>query len=620
MNIKRLKIEGYRLFKNEFSIELNKGLNIIVGENGCGKTTIIDALRLIFSEDEYGRSGITEYDFHRSVKGNETSDRISISCDFEDLNEDTDKLAFITWLDGEDTSKAKLNLTIENAENHKGFFNKRKIWGGESISGIFEHNVMDKISCTYLPPLRDAENRLKAYRGSRLARLFKNIAKNNEQATKTLAEKVNNFNNELTQEDTPIKDIDTKIREQLLGAIGKVFGQDTKIQYSESSFTKIVESLKLVFFPRALNDSERIDVVYRSLAENSLGYNNLIYIATIFAELLSYDESDMSLKLLLIEEPEAHLHPQLQIRLLQYLQKQAEEKNIQVIVTTHSPTITASVDLNSINVITKGLEDNIKATSISNCGLTNENKFFLNRWMDITKSTLLFSRGFILVEGIAEALVVPELAKLFIAEFNQNHLENKIPESLDEAGVSIINMNGIYFNHFMQLFSGYAFEDNYREVDKIPLLCSGITDCDPLKDNMPTKTQPCLCKNPQYSMISQLEEHSENCRLYSNLKTFEYDLAMEGCNLRELMHCYSEYYKSEHPDLSKKAKEYAETDWGSQNEETKAEKSKWLLDRIGKGEFAQFIALKHRNGDLSLSVPEYIKKAILWVLKGKDEQ
>lgn len=620
MNIKKLKIEGYRLFKDEFNIKLNEGLNIIVGENGCGKTTIIDALRLIFSEDEYGRTGITEYDFNKSLNGNEISQLITISCDFENLNDDSDKLAFITWLDGDDTSKAKLNLSLENIENHKGFFNKRKIWGGDSISGLFEYKVMDKINCIYLPPLRDAENKLKAYRGSRLSRLFKKIVPKDEQVGHPIVEKVENFNKELTNDDSPIKEIDQTIRVQLKEAIGSVFGQDTKIQYSESTFSKIVESLKLVYFPKLLQDTERNAVKHRSLSENSLGYNNLIYIATILAEMLTYDDSNSSLNLLLIEEPEAHLHPQLQIRLLQYLHTKALEKNIQVIVTTHSPTLAASVDLEAINVITKDVENNVVATPLRECGLTEENNFFLSRWLDITKSTLLFSRAVMLVEGIAEALIIPELAKLYILEYNESNPETKLPISLEEAGISIINMNGIYFNHFMQLFKGYVIkDDSIEEVSKIPNWCAGITDCDPDKDSQPTFGTPCECKNPKYHMINTLKEHSGNCRLYSNLKTFEYDLAMESGNLKELLLCYSEYYKIIHPELSQTAEENSKKDWNNESEELKASNSKWLLERIGKGEFAQYIALKLQKKEITLSVPAYIKKAIFWVMKGNDE-
>lgn len=114
-------------------------------------------------------------------------------------------------------------------------------------------------------------------------------------------------------------------------AIGHYFGQKTSIQFAKSDFTKIAESLTLLFFPYlSVKDQE----LFRELSQNSLGYNNLLYIASILAELTLDDEDEDQplFKLLLIEEPEAHLHPQLQIRLLNHLRSVAEEnKNVQVI-------------------------------------------------------------------------------------------------------------------------------------------------------------------------------------------------------------------------------------------------------------------------------------------------
>jgi predicted ATP-dependent endonuclease of OLD family len=56
MFIKTLKIKGYRTFNTEFTVKLNKGLNVFVGENATGKSTIIDAIRLILLGDEFGRT------------------------------------------------------------------------------------------------------------------------------------------------------------------------------------------------------------------------------------------------------------------------------------------------------------------------------------------------------------------------------------------------------------------------------------------------------------------------------------------------------------------------------------------------------------------------------------
>lgn len=614
MYIKSLEIEGYRSFGQKITVDFNPGLTVLAGENGCGKSSVIDALRLLLAEDEYGRSGVEASDFHRGFdKGDIPASQISIRGTFAGLKEN-EQIAFLPWLDSKSVETAYLNLSILNKESLRGRY-KRQVWGGDSTLGAFEWELLDSINCIYLPALRDAPGRLRAYRGSRLARLLKKLQMGlTEDQIKDQSEKFQRLNN-LMLKDSVIEDANEKIRSNQAESLGSIFGQDVKIQIAEGRFDRVVEQMRILFFPEILEGERYGETasLFRELEENSLGLNNLIYISTVLAELGSVNSENEFLGLLLVEEPEAHLHPQLQMKLLRYLESRSERDGFQVIVTTHSPVLTASLELSNLSVMVR--EKAPSATLISNLDIDLKSSFFLRRWLDVTKSTYFFSRGILLVEGIAEALVVSELAKIFLQD-------NRFAmSSLVDYGISIINMNGVYVKHFMAPF---------RDVDMvtgknrpyIPIKCAALTDCDP-KDketSRPTTSEPCDCGNRQSDM--SINSTSQNCRVYSNLKTFEYDLALEGANLSLMADVYRSILDSEAGSNYARATDIIEEDWSKVDEGDKVDCALWLLNHIdaaGKGVFAQ--ALAHRlfsEPNLQMKIPKYIKDALEWLIPNKE--
>jgi len=610
--ISEVKIAAYRFCKDEFVLPLKKGLTVIVGENGTGKSTMVDAIRLMLMEDEYGRAGASERDFFRpydSPARKQSVDNFQIDCMFNDLN-DEERVAYLPWLDANDPKVASLHLRISNREGTYGKL-KRTIWGGFSVRGIFEWDLLELIHCVYLPPLRDAQDKLRAYRGSRLARLMKNL-KGDTEEEHPLVGKLNQRNKELLEDDT-IKKANTLIRNSLIEAVGDMFGQQTLIQFSEESFERIVENLRLLYYPE-ITGGETPPENFRELSENSLGYNNLLYLATVIAEMEgSIPEDKEILRVLLIEEPEAHLHPQLQTRVLQYLQDVARRNNIQVILTTHSPVIVAAVELDSLVVLSlASCSCSPSAVDLSSCGLDGNSKFFIERWLDITKSTLFFSRGVLLVEGIAEALLVPVFAKRII--------KNKVSmdKTLDDYGVSVINIGGIYFKQFMQLFRGEkkAEDGSLTACGCIPTRCAGITDFDPDKQAKPHESNPCTVSgNHQHYLVAELANNA-NCRLFTNLKTLEYDLALEGNNLAVMAQILVDM-TSTNGNIKKTATSYTKKDWNKVTEPEKAEAAYWLYRHIDekKGEFAQNLTMRIENNEVEFSVPLYIEQAILWAIR-----
>tara|TARA_R110002050_G_scaffold85784_2_gene183015 strand:- start:413 stop:2359 length:1947 start_codon:yes stop_codon:yes gene_type:complete len=638
MYLRKLKAQGFRCFHSSFEIEFTDGLNVIVGENGAGKTAIISSIRQLFQDSESGRYSISSDDFFSPfITGGKAALSFSICAEFDGLDVE-DKVVFLPWVGASNT--ALLTLQAENKEIRGRF--KKIIWGGNSKSSQFDPELIDLIQCIYLPPLRDAESKLSNGRQSRLSKLLKALNRKQlkqcreDDTLHPLEEKLKDFNTSLATDDNlSIKKANELITANLTKAIGYHFGQKTSIQFAESDFTKIAESLTLLFFPDLSADSQEL---FRGLSQNSLGYNNLLYIASILAELTLDDEDDEQplFKLLLIEEPEAHLHPQLQIRLLNHLKSVAEEnKNVQVIVTTHSTVLASSVELESIIHLSKSQAP--VATPLRTCGLHSTSSQFINRWLDVTKSNLLFASGVILVEGIAEQMIIPTLAKIVLKDQKDGY------KSLEDLGISTINLNGIYFKHFMQLYCNIKTTDDPKEKDvgqNIPVRCAGLTDLDPPKkikkeipdpenagetkevseDFIPYEGNMKNGTNHALKLVDSISKSTDARLFVSKYKTLEYDLAMEGNNAALMSGIIASLWPKPKENESPVIKEFtamSKIDWTEKSPKEVAEAAHKILkriddDNIGKGMFAQVMTDKIQSEGFIFTVPEYIKNAILW--------
>lgn len=640
MYLSSLSIENYRMFSTPTTISFSNGLNLLVGENGCGKSTVIDAIRALLNEAEYSRKGISPEDFYNSYSTSSpiVADCIHLSGTFSNLSEEQ-KVEYLTWLT--DSFDAKLNLEIQHTLNLRNNY-KQKRWGGKSSNSIFDWEPLNDIQCVYLPALRDAEKSLRTGRGSRLARFIANLSAEELKTRREnddlmpLEKDLKEFNTAAAKE-KEIERANKLINSSLEDAAGSIYGQKTQIQFSTLTYERIIESLQLLFAPEIANN----DSSFRSLFENSLGYNNLIYIATILAEFEGLKDRYTTPRILLIEELEAHLHPQLQIKLLKYLEKQAVEYGIQVIITTHSTTLASAVPIDCI-VSFNSTGNGYTITALKDCGLDNSAKLFINRWMDATKSTLLFSKGNIFVEGIAEAIIIPKLAKIYLEkQYTQGKCKVK---SLEEAGISVINMNGIYFTYFLQLYNGYQpiiplrkmseTKKDYKErldsfkkknkynpnefcvVSFIPGRNIALTDNDPPNNQTPNKGDHLPGGNPHLYYAAQLQNMTDNCRVFINEKTFEYDLALESQHNATIMLNIILDNLTTYGTIRETTEKYI-SDISNKTSINEAEMASFILQQVdssemGKGLFAQLL---YERIDADFGIPEYITNALDFILK-----
>jgi predicted ATP-dependent endonuclease of OLD family len=253
--------------------------------------------------------------------------------------------------------------------------------------------------------------------------------------------------------------------------------------------------------------------------------------------------------------------------------------------------------------------------------------------MDITKSTLLFSKGVILVEGICEAMLLPAFAPIVLSEYNNNRNLNKLPETLEEAGVTVVNINGINFKYFYPLFC-----DIDKGNDRLPIRCSGITDRDPAPEIKPdesgkekkTEIYPIIGENVVGANEAiEMEEYinkTKMARLYiASLKTFEYDLAISG-NFSIMAKIIEENwpYDGGETGVKKRCERIQKNHISNyyDDKEKAREDAKFIYkhidcDEIGKGIFSQALLKELEEGNKEFVIPNYIKKAIIWACGGE---
>ena len=418
MWLRELRIQNFRKI-DALIVSFPRGLTVLVGENNSGKTTIIDALRLmLFSSRDFDSLRLTEDDFR---SGTEHAP-IEISCRFSEL-EDEDEVHFQECLVDVGGGKFEMQVNARVEFNETTTRCNLKMWGGETEGGSLPSDHYDRLATIYLQPLRDPERGLRPAQHSQVSRLVDCLT---EQDQRAQFETIATDANEKIRVLQPVEDARGDINAQMAAIAGSELTQETELIFTDPTFRRIIAGLQ-----------PEIDGLPFTL--NGLGYNNLVFTSATLGTLRR--SLQFSFRSILVEEPEAHLHPQLQMLLLRHLADVAsnhEGNEVQVIASSHSPILASQAAIDSV-VSVHEVDGKVSAVSVCSIEMGDTIKKKLQRYLDATRAELFFARRILMVEGIAEALLLPLLAK--IAGGN-----------LKESSVTILNADGINFNAFIPLF------------------------------------------------------------------------------------------------------------------------------------------------------------------------
>lgn len=506
MYLSTLRLWNFRKYcamadgKPGLEIHFQEGVNVLIGENDSGKTAIVDAIRYVLRTQSGEFIQFEDKDFYQEPDGNR-KDEFKIECVFDGINEQ-DAGLFWEWLSWNDDKTKYLLKVWLYAKRKDNIIMPTFSAGIEGQAERMDSEARELLKVVYFKPLRDALTDMTHGYKSRLAQilgaheLFKtekdvhgNIIKHKlETDYEKLKKEIENYFKVGGGGESITSEINSFLREHFL-LNGDPRNAEVKLAGGE--LTEILRLLDLIMEGN----------------KSGLGTLNLLCIA---AEMLLFNNQKKGLKLALVEELEAHLHPQYQLRLIEYISSQ--EKNEQFTLSTHSIALASKIKLASL-IVLKGTE--ALPMSPEYTLMKSADYKFLERFLDATKANLFFARGLIMVEGDAENLLIPAIAQL-------------IGRNLYKYGVSVVNVGSTAYKRYVNIFKrkdGKSFGMPIAVVSDLDVRALEYYD-----DNCSNRKTPKYwlkeTLRPELEKISQHVNYDAMASLFGSKSAFEKEVRL----------------------------------------------------------------------------------------------
>jgi putative ATP-dependent endonuclease of OLD family len=408
MFLTKIELQNFRSFEHEV-IELDD-ITVFVGENNTGKSTIMDAIRFVIGTPTWNE-GLSRYDYRLYSSESNPGDageiviKVEMSENKEDEWPDEIQQTLPDSIDIDEEGlrhfyislKGTYDQSLSKPTQTREFQNKNGESKGSKANTIQMFNHLRLFLPVFqINSIRDFEAEFQQKRG--LFRKFLN-------SDKIKPEKKVAFERKLTELNKEIIDILKNIKllkENLSKSMSVLTGTGESIIDIESvptNLDSLIEKAGII-----LKNAIGVKLPLERQGSGALSLA-VIFLYEAYLSVLIVEEFDkFATPILLIEEPEAHLHPSAVCLLWDFLEKMPGQK----IVSTHSGDIISKVPVSKIRKIV-GTSGSDRVKKISDLSFEPSEKRKLKNYITYSRGELFFARSWLLVEGESELIFFENL-------------------------------------------------------------------------------------------------------------------------------------------------------------------------------------------------------------------